>query len=86
MASCRKKNTATPADIDNGPIVVFAMMVCIFGVNVGAVGSAVGEANCSASSIIEVKLRESPNNTLVGLQKSKHETRGGGQTERKGSL
>ena len=41
-----EKNTPTPTDINNGPITVGAMIACIFGMNVGAIGRVVGETKC----------------------------------------
>ena len=41
-----EKQTPTPTDIDNGPITVGTMIVCIFGMNVGAIGRVVGETKC----------------------------------------
>ena len=41
-----EKQTPTPTDIDNGPIAVGAMIACVFGMNVGAIGRVVGETKC----------------------------------------
>ena len=41
-----EKQTPTPTDIGNGPIAVGTMIVCIFGMNVGAIGKVVGETKC----------------------------------------